>query len=331
LRLPPLPNLFFVQSFEYVGPAASGSHFFCAELITALSAKRIEMVRGHCGFWHALQRNALIAAPFMFCTSCKTNNYTWFVGFCQYLHFDKINANLAGVKTLPEMVGIIFIMKKVIIFLGAPGSGKGTQAKNIVKRFGYTHISTGESLRTLARSKDLTSKELDALEAMKEGHLVPDWLVYQVAFKEIDRCLDQNGGVVLDGAIRTVSQAEQYQNYFKNKKMDHEVMVIEIFLDDDEAFYRLVHRKVCKDCQKVYPNPEVKQIPESCTLCNGELVMRADDNEVVALNRIHEQGNTLISPLHQYYKDLGMLHVVDGKKKMEDVENEINHILELDI
>jgi adenylate kinase len=80
-------------------------------------------------------------------------------------------------------------MKKIIIFLGAPGSGKGTQAKNIVKNYGYAHISTGESLRALAKSDNIKPEDKAALEAMKEGHLVPDWLIFRLAFEEIDECL----------------------------------------------------------------------------------------------------------------------------------------------
>jgi adenylate kinase len=168
-------------------------------------------------------------------------------------------------------------------------------------------------------------------EAMMFWYLMPDWLVFQVAFKEIDEHLEKGQGVVLDGAIRTISQAQEYQAYFKKKQVEQEVLVIEIHIDDDEAFSRLTRRKICKECNQIYPNPEVKKIPEKCTVCNGELVMRADDDESVARNRLVEQGSKIIKPLHDYYHQTGSLHVIDGRKNMEDVEKEIDHILEVDV
>lgn len=222
-------------------------------------------------------------------------------------------------------------MKKIVIFLGPPGSGKGTQAKNIVKKYGYAHISTGESLRILSTKIGLSKKYEEALGAMKHGRLVQDWLIFEVAFKDIDTCLEKNQGVVLDGAIRTVSQAQEFQKYFKKNDLEKEVVVIEIFIDDEEAYRRLVHRKICKECKQIYPNPQIKTIPEVCSVCGGELVMRPDDDENVARNRIREQGSIILHPLHEYYRATGALHVVDGRKTMEEVEKEIDHILEIDV
>jgi adenylate kinase len=218
-------------------------------------------------------------------------------------------------------------MKRIIIFLGAPGSGKGTQAQTIVKKYNYLHISTGDILRRFAKNSFLHEDELKALEAMKEGHLVPDWLIFRLAFKEIETAFKDNVGVVLDGAIRTIAQAEGYQEFFKKNGVEDEIIVIEIKIDDTEAFKRLVHRKICKNCQQVYPNLEVRKIPSECAVCGGELIMRADDDERIAHNRIAEQGSALINPLHKFYKEQETLYLVDGKKSMEDVEKEIDHIL----
>lgn len=218
-------------------------------------------------------------------------------------------------------------MKKIIIFLGAPGSGKGTQAETIVKKYDYLHISTGEMLRAFAKNEYIKEDEKKALEAMKEGHLVPDWLIFRLAFKEIEKAFNENRGMVLDGAIRTLAQAEGYQEFFKKNGMADEIIVIEIMIDDEEAFKRLTRRKICKNCQQVYPNLEVKIIPEKCTKCGGELGMRLDDDERIAHNRITEQGSALINPLHKFYKEHEQLYLVDGKKHMEEVEKEIDHIL----
>ena len=80
-------------------------------------------------------------------------------------------------------------MKKIIIFIGSPGSGKGTQAKRMVEKFGFTHISTGNLLRHLSEHENLSKKVQNALVFMKKGHLVPDWLIYETVFPEADKLL----------------------------------------------------------------------------------------------------------------------------------------------
>ena len=112
--------------------------------------------------------------------------------------------------------------------MGPPGSGKGTQAKKIATRYGYTHISTGDLLRTLQKSQMIVPDEQQALEEMKAGRLVPDWLIYRLAFRAIETSLAGGKGVVLDGAIRNVPQAEAYDRFFVEKHLADEVFVLEI-------------------------------------------------------------------------------------------------------
>ena len=95
-------------------------------------------------------------------------------------------------------------MKKIIIFLGAPGSGKGTQAKNLAKKYGYFHLSTGDLLRALEKKSKLTVEEEKNLEKIKEGSLVPDAFIYKLAFAVLGPLFKSRQGVVLDGAIRTL-------------------------------------------------------------------------------------------------------------------------------
>ena len=139
-------------------------------------------------------------------------------------------------------------MKKIIILLGGPGSGKGTQAKKIAAKYNYTHISTGDLLRALASKQDIDPDEAKALAGMKSGKLVPDWLIYRLAFAAAEEPLNQGRGIVLDGAISNLDQAQMYQEYFVGKNLNAEVVVIEIAISDEESYLRLSSRRVCSRC-----------------------------------------------------------------------------------
>src|SRR3989338_1147823 len=124
-------------------------------------------------------------------------------------------------------------MKKIIILMGVPGSGKGTQAKKIAKKYNYGHISTGDLLRALDNNQSADPEDKKKLAEMKAGRLVADDLIYKLAFREMDGYLDAGRGVVLDGAIRNVEQAKKYQEYFVGKKLKDEVLAIEVALSDE--------------------------------------------------------------------------------------------------
>lgn len=193
--------------------------------------------------------------------------------------------------------------KKVIILLGVPGSGKGTQAKKIAERYGFAHISTGELLRALSSDPAADPKDKRRLEAMKSGRLVPDSLIYTLMFREIDKYLAAGRGVVLDGAIRSVVQAEAFQKFFTEKGVAHEVIVIELALSDEAIRQRLEAR-----------------------IASG--AARADDNPEVMADRIREQGNIALRPIAEYYDRLGVLHRVDGSQQVQTVAEEIYQLLD---
>ncbi len=217
-------------------------------------------------------------------------------------------------------------MKKIIILVGPPGSGKGTQAKKIAEKHNYRHISTGDLLRALDADEQAVPEERQAMNDMKQGKLVADWLIFRLAFRAIDRALSEGRGVVLDGAIRNISQAEEYQKYFKDKGLEQEVVAIEVALSDEEAFNRLGYRRVCSQCGEI-----VRAIPENtdstCLKCGGVLTTRPDDAEAVVKKRIAQQGNVALTPIVQFYKDAGALVSVDGAQSIEMVEKQIEKIL----
>lgn len=218
-------------------------------------------------------------------------------------------------------------MKKIVILIGPPGSGKGTQAKRIAAAFGYGHISTGDLFRALAEDSKADAVEKEALEAMKQGKLVADWLIYRLAFREMDKYLDKGRGVVLDGAIRNLAQAEEFQKYFAEKKLSDEVVAIEVSLTDEESFSRLTKRRVCKKCGEIIPWIPATHDLIVCPKCGGELNVRRDDSEDVIRKRIVDQGNASLKPIADYYRSLGSLKIADGMKTIDEVWQDIQKIL----
>lgn len=218
-------------------------------------------------------------------------------------------------------------MKKIIILIGVPGSGKGTQAKKLAEKNEYGHISTGDLLRSLEADPNVEPEDKKRLDDMRAGKLVSDELIYKLVFQEIEKYLDQGKGVVLDGAIRNVGQAKYYQEFFASKKIADEVVVVNIALSDEEAYERLTKRRVCVGCKEILPWIPSTYSITICPKCGGVLQPREDDAPKVVEKRIEEQGNKAIQPILDYYNELGILIEIDGKKGIEEVEEEIDRVL----
>ncbi|MDO9510023.1 MAG: nucleoside monophosphate kinase [Candidatus Magasanikbacteria bacterium] len=219
-------------------------------------------------------------------------------------------------------------MKKIIIFIGSPGSGKGTQAKRMVEKFGYIHISTGDLLRRLSRHEKLSIRIKKALEFMKKGHLVPDWLVYKVVFPEADKLLlKKSKGIIFDGAIRNLKQARAFQKHFESLNLEKEVLALDIKISNKEAFDRLTKRRVCSKCDEIIPWTSLTSKLKECSKCGGKLKLRKDDNLAIIKKRIKVQGSIAQKPILNFYHKRKMLKIIDGMKNIDEVtllvENEI--------
>jgi len=212
-------------------------------------------------------------------------------------------------------------MKKIIILLGVPGSGKGTQARKLVQRFGFAHISTGDLLRALDIDPNGDKEDRAKLAEMKAGKLVADNLIYKLAFTEIKKNLDLGKSVVLDGAIRTVEQAKKYEEFFVSLGLRNEILVIEIKLSDETSYSRLTKRKVCPKCGFILPYSPENNLTIDCPECGDKLIIRKDDNPETIKKRIREQGNVAIKPILDYYKEKGLLVAVDGEKHIDEVDD----------
>ena len=219
-------------------------------------------------------------------------------------------------------------MKKIIIFIGSPGSGKGTQAKRMAKEFGFIHLSTGDLLRRLNARQNLPKKVQSALVYMKKGQLVPDWLVYAVVFPEADKILlKKDGGVIFDGAIRNLKQARAFQKHFQKIGLEKEILALQIKITNKESFDRLTKRRVCGKCGEIIPWTSATAKIKACPKCVGKLVLRKDDNLAVIRQRIRVQGTSAQKPILDFYRKRKTLKTIDGMKSIDEVallvENEI--------
>lgn len=217
---------------------------------------------------------------------------------------------------------------KVIVLMGVPGSGKGTEAQ-ILSHLDpkYIHISTGQLLRDLENDPSADVRDKALLHQMKEGKLVDDTLVYRLAFDAIEKTLSENHVAILDGAIRSVNQAMHYEKFFEEKGIEKDVAIIEIQLSDDISFKRLTTRKVCADCGYIIPYSIDNFKKTLCEKCGGALMVRTDDHPETVIKRIEAQGNKVLQPILDYYKQVGTVFSVDGNRSIPEVDVDIRKIL----
>ena len=210
-----------------------------------------------------------------------------------------------------------------IIMLGAPGAGKGTQAKKIAAKYGIPHISTGDIFR--ANIKNRTELGKKAKTYMDQGLLVPDELVVDLVVDRVKQ-EDCKNGYVLDGFPRTIPQAEALDKALTDlgEKMDY---AIDVDVPDENIVRRMSGRRACVGCGATYHLEYAPTKAEGiCDVCGSELVLRDDDQPETVKNRLkvyHEQTQ----PLIEYYTGKGVLRTVDGTLPMEEVFDAIVKIL----
>ena len=211
-----------------------------------------------------------------------------------------------------------------IIMLGAPGAGKGTQAKMIAEKYSIPHISTGDIFR--ANIKNGTELGKKAKSYMDKGQLVPDELTLDLIMDRFKQD-DCKNGYVLDGFPRTIPQAEALDTALKAKgeKVD---FAIDVDVPDENIVKRMGGRRACVGCgatyHVVYSPTKVEGV---CDKCGEELIVRDDDAPETVKKRLdvyHEQT----APLIDYYKKQGILKVIDGSKGLDTCFEEICGILE---
>lgn len=214
-------------------------------------------------------------------------------------------------------------MSTVVVLLGPPGSGKGTQAKRLVEVLGTPHVSSGDLFRHhLSRETELG---LLAKSYMEQGGLVPDDVTVKMVIERISRP-DCEEGVVLDGFPRTLTQAEALDRALE--KNGQEVTIVPLIdVSDDEVLRRLTARRICEDCGAVYNllfnPPEEKGV---CDVCGGSLYQREDDNPETVRHRLYTYYKET-SPLIGYYFAQGLLVEVDGEQSVDEVHEDLRETI----
>ncbi len=202
-----------------------------------------------------------------------------------------------------------------IIMLGAPGAGKGTQAKMIAEKYGIPHISTGDIFR--ANIKNGTELGMKAKSFMDKGELVPDGLTVSMLLDRVGQP-DCKDGYVLDGFPRTIPQAQELDRALsgRDEKID---FAIDVDVPDENIVKRMSGRRACLKCGATYHIEHIPPRKEGiCDSCGSELVLRDDDRAETVLKRLqvyHDQTQ----PLIDFYTGKGILKTVDGTQDMKDV------------
>lgn len=214
-------------------------------------------------------------------------------------------------------------MDKIIVLIGAPGAGKGTQARLLDERRGIPQISTGDMFREMKRLDTPLAKEVQ--EIMTSGKLISDELTLQIVRERTSKD-DTAGTYVLDGYPRTAVQAGQLEDLAKEQ--DKEILAIEVDVPRDELMKRLTGRRSCPVCGEIY-NIYSKP-PKNDGFCDEHtetaLDHRADDSEEKVKVRL-ETYDELTKPLLEYYEKSGRLKKIDGLGEIEDIYDELNELL----
>lgn len=214
-------------------------------------------------------------------------------------------------------------MTMYLILFGAPGVGKGTQAKLISEKRNVPQISTGDMLRAAVKNQTTLGKK--AGEIMSRGELVPDEIILEM-IKERIGLPDCKNGFILDGFPRTLAQAEGLDKLMQNLNLP-DFKCIEITVPNEDIISRLVSRRLCSSCGTDYnliTNPPPQDL--KCIKCNGDIIQRKDDNEETISNRLQVYSDQT-APLINYYQSKGNFFTVDGRNPIDDVQEEINNLL----
>ncbi len=210
-----------------------------------------------------------------------------------------------------------------LVFLGPPGAGKGTQARELAREWGVVHLATGDMLREALAAG--TGLGLEAKRYMDRGALVPDEVIIDLMRERLARP-DAARGFIVDGFPRTIAQAEALASLLKDsgQVLDR---VIYFEISEPELLRRLTGRRICRRCQTVYHLISAPpRRPDVCDTCGGELYEREDDSEATVRHRLEVYAQQT-APLLAYYSERGLLVPVAGEGSIEAVRRAIRAVV----
>jgi adenylate kinase len=217
-----------------------------------------------------------------------------------------------------------------VIFLGAPGAGKGTQAKILIERYGVPQISTGDILREHVAAGTALGRQ--AKEIMDRGELVSDNLVCMMVENRLSQP-DCDRGFILDGFPRTLEQARWLDGVLASKTYDGRAVppvVVNFEVSYNQLFKRLTGRRSCPTCGRIYNVYfQPPRVPETCDIDGSKLVTRKDDSEEAIKVRL-EMYEEQTRPLVDYYRQQGRLRVIDGEQAAKQVTAQAIQAVEAD-
>lgn len=215
----------------------------------------------------------------------------------------------------------------IVIILGRPGCGKGTQAKLLQEKFGLDYIGSGELLREkLKHDHNFSTDKLKAV--MERGDLVPTFLIFRIWLDKVDVLKNKAEfkGVVFDGNPRKLLEAKLMEDALAWYDWLEYTKVILVDISAEESYMRLTQRRMCEKCGQVIPYfGEFKNL-KSCDKCGGPLVKRADDDPEVIRHRL-DVFETEIQPVIDHYEKNGLLLKADGNQSIEAVQEDIVRLL----
>ncbi|MBP6820704.1 MAG: adenylate kinase [Acidobacteria bacterium] len=214
-------------------------------------------------------------------------------------------------------------MLRVIVIIGPPGAGKGTQARLLSEKYGYPQISTGDILREMAQADTALGKEIQA--TLASGKLVSDEILAEVIQKRTSRA-DCENGYILDGFPRTVNQAHQLEELAEHQQK--EVLLVRVKVHENVLFERLTGRRTCSKCGEIY---NVYSRPPKqdgiCDLDGQPLKQRSDDNPDSVVRRFEEYKSST-APLIDYYRNNGRLIQTTGEGQVEEIFEKLCSLIE---
>lgn len=211
---------------------------------------------------------------------------------------------------------------KVIILLGPPGSGKGTQADRLQEELDLNYLGTGNLLRDRKKKDDFTGNKI--AEIIDQGERVATPIAFKVwmdKFERFKKQEDSMDGFIVDGSPRTVREAKMLEEALDWYNWeDKEVLFVDV--SEKESTDRLLHRRVCEDCDEIYPYTKEYKDMDKCEECGGKLVTRKDDNEE-GIKQRWSWYREEVKPVVDFYKEKDLLTRIDGEQSIEEVYEDV--------